>query len=138
MRHLIIPFAQWLWALPLTLLGLPVWAVVKVFGKRSRHQAFISRQPCGWVLIAHGPFLKSLLKRHPFGRMQAVAVGCCIFANDARTLAAHLPHELVHVRQAQQWGIFFPLAYLASSAWQRLHGRCAYADNWFERQANRV
>jgi hypothetical protein len=130
-------YGQWLWALPLTACGLPLWCAARLFGSRGQHLAVLRRQPRGWVFIAHGPLFAALLKRHPFGPMQAVAVGCCVFASDAASLVAHLPHELVHVRQAQQWGIFFPAAYLASSAWQRLHGRCAYADNWFERQANR-
>jgi hypothetical protein len=135
-----LSYFQWLWALPLTACGLPLWCLAWLLGslgERGQHLAVISRQPRGWVFIAHGQLFSALLKRHPFGHMRAVAVGCCVFACDAASLAEHLPHELVHVRQAQQWGVVFPLAYLASSAWQRLHGRCAYANNWFERQANR-
>ncbi len=139
LKRLLLSF-QWLWALPLTACGLPLWCAAWLVGRYSgrwQHRAVLSRQPSGWVFTAHGPVFAALLKRHPFGAMHAVAVGSCVFASDAASLAAHLPHELVHVRQAQQWGILFPIAYLACSAWQRLHGRCAYADNWFERQANR-
>jgi hypothetical protein len=132
---------QWLWALPLTACGLPLWCAAGLLGRTGQseqQQAVLSRQATGWVFIAHGPLFAALLKRHPFGHMHAVAVGCCVFASDAASLAEHLTHELVHVRQARQWGVLFPVAYAASSAWQRLHGRCAYADNWFERQANRA
>jgi hypothetical protein len=94
--------------------------------------------PLGLVLTAHSPLIAVLLEHHPFGRMQAVAIGCCVLGNDAAALNKHLPHELVHVRQALQWGAVFPLAYLASSVWQCLQGRSAYADNWFERQANQL
>ena len=46
-------------------------------------------------------------------------------------------HEHAHVRQYEQWGIFFLLAYPAASVWQWLRGRRAYVDNWFEVQARR-
>jgi hypothetical protein len=31
----------------------------------------------------------------------------------------------------------FPLAYILCSAWAAAHGHSAYADNYFEQQANR-
>jgi hypothetical protein len=123
----------WLWALPLTMLGLPLVVLAKA---QHRGQATMLRSPHGYVLTAHSRLIASLLRLHPMGSMDAVAIGCCVLARDAQSLAKHLPHELIHVQQAQHWGVFFPLAYLASSAWQLLHGRCAYADNYFERQAN--
>ena len=124
----------WLWAFPLTVIGLPVWLCQRCFG--GRRTAELRMTSVGWVLIAHGALLAALLKHHPFGKMHAVAVGCCVFAGDEDMLIANFPHELIHARQAQQWGIFFPIAYLASSAWQYWHGHCAYSDNWFEKQAN--
>lgn len=68
--------------------------------------------------------------------MDAVAIGCCVFARDAAALERTLPHELVHVHQALQWGALFPLAYVLCSVWAWARGGCAYADNYFERQAN--
>lgn len=68
--------------------------------------------------------------------MDAVAIGCCVFARDAAALERTLPHELVHVHQALQWGPLFPLAYVLCSVWAWARGGCAYADNYFERQAN--
>jgi hypothetical protein len=126
-----LKFIGWLWALPLTLLGLPFWLGVRVFGQAGQ-AAFQAG-----AFTAHSGFFKRCLAYHPFGQMQAVALGCCVFASDERALLDCFPHEQVHVRQAMQWGVFFPLAYLISSLWQRINGRCAYADNWFERQAEK-
>jgi hypothetical protein len=134
-RHFSPSLLGWLWALPLTLLGLPLVLLAKA---QHRRQATILRSPHGYVLTAHSRLIASLLRLHPMGSMDAVAIGCCVLAQDVQSLAKHLPHELIHVQQAQHWGVFFPIAYLASSAWQLLHGRCAYADNYFERQANAV
>jgi hypothetical protein len=114
-------------------LGLPLFLLS---GLQYRGQAAALSTSHGYVFTAHSPLIARMLKLHPMGSMDAVAVGCCILARDAESLIKHLPHELVHVQQAQRWGVFFPVAYLASSAWQLLHGRCAYADNYFERQAN--
>jgi hypothetical protein len=125
----------WLWALPLTLLGLIVFAGARVAGC-GRIQCITSQH--GWVFAAVGGSLARLLQSHPLGSMAAVAIGCCVYAVDAKALAQHLPHELVHVRQAQCWGLLFPLAYLGNSVWHWCCGRCPYADNFFEKQANRL
>jgi hypothetical protein len=69
--------------------------------------------------------------------MDAMAVGCCVLARDEVALQRTLAHELVHVRQALQWGALFPLAYALCSAWQWSQGRCAYTDNYFEIQARK-
>jgi hypothetical protein len=131
--------ARWLWALPLTLCGLPLW--LWMLGKARFYQT--NRPLAQWnvaqaaiVFVAYGEPAAWLLKHHPLGEMDAVAIGCCIFARDAAALQRTLPHELVHVRQALQWGAFFPLAYALCSAWAWARGGCAYADNYFERQAN--
>ncbi len=124
---------KWLWALPLTSVGLPLVVLSKV---QHAAQASALRSQHGYVFTAHSKFIARILQLHPMGGMDAVAVGCCILARDAESLIQHLPHELVHVQQAQRWGVFFPVAYLASSIWQLIRGRCAYADNCFERQAN--
>jgi hypothetical protein len=124
---------KWLWALPLTLVGLPLVVLTKA---HHAAQASLLRSQHGYVFTAQSRLIASLLRLHPMGRMDAVAVGCCILAKDAESLIKHLPHELVHVQQSQRWGVFFPVAYLVSSMWQLINGRCAYAENYFERQAN--
>jgi hypothetical protein len=131
--------ALWLWALPLTLCGLPLW--LWMLWRARFYQE--NRPPAQWnvaqaaiIFVAYGEPAAWLLKHHPFGEMEAVAIGCCVFARDAAALERTLPHELVHVRQALQWGVLFPLAYGLCSAWALARGGCAYADNYFERQAN--
>lgn len=127
--------ALWLWALPLTLCGLPLWLGMRIF-KSNKALAQLNIARAAPVFVAYGAPAAWLLKHHPYGEMDAVAVGCCVFARDAQALRRTLAHELVHVEQALRWGLFFPLAYMLCSAWAAAHGRNAYADNYFERQAN--
>ena len=128
----------WLWALPLTCLGLCVWILVyferHIFNRKSA-LAQVNTAQSAIIFIAHSSAVKWLLVHHPFGRMDAITIGCCVLACNAAALQRTWAHECVHVRQALQWGPLFPLAYAASSAWARLHGRCMYADNYFEKQA---
>ncbi len=126
----------WLWALPLTLCGLPVWCVIKIWQPKMA-LAQLNKASIAPVFIAYGAPMAWLLDHHPFGAMDAVAVGCCVFARDEVALQRCLGHELVHVRQAMQWGVFFPLAYGLCSLWAWMQGRSAYADNYFEIQARR-
>ncbi len=134
LRHLqYLRALLWLWALPLTVFGLPLIALAMA---QRNQQTKLLRTSHGMVFTAHSKLIAKVLQFHPLGSMDAVAIGCCVLARDRQTLAKHLSHELVHVQQALRWGILFPLAYSASSAWQLLHGRCAYEDNYFERQAN--
>ncbi len=130
---------QWLWALPVTALGMPLWFGIWCcarFSVKNRVLAQINNAQTAPVFIAYGRPVNWLLVHHPFGAMDAMAIGCCVFARDAQALQRTLAHELVHVRQALQWGALFPLAYGLCSVWAYLHGHCAYADNYFERQAN--
>jgi hypothetical protein len=135
--------ALWLWALPLTLCGLPLWLLMRLQmwfqGRPYKKNTVVAQSniaQAAIVFVAFGEPAAWLLKHHPFGEMDAMAIGCCVFARDAAALARTLPHELVHVEQALRWGVLFPLAYGLCSAWAWAHGRCAYADNYFERQAN--
>lgn len=136
--------ALWLWALPLTLCGLPLWLLVaskrlRLVSKFMPNQAvaYVKRAQAATVLIAYGAPVTWLLKRHPFGEMDAIAIGCCIFAQNESALARTLAHEMVHVQQALRWGALFPLAYALCSVWARMRGLCPYAGNYFECQANR-
>jgi hypothetical protein len=128
----------WLWALPLTLLGLCVWVTVyferRIFNRKSAVTQVKSAQ-AAIIFVAYSNAVKWLLVHHPFGRMDAITIGCCVLACDAAALQRTWTHECVHVRQALQWGPLFPLAYAASSAWAGLRGRCMYEDNYFEKQA---
>ncbi len=152
MLHHILPTLRWLWALPLTLCAAPLWlgtwCAAKLATRRSKtlqsnlypsNQAVVQifTAQSAIVFVAYSPTIAWLLRHHPFGEMQAVAVGCCVLAQNAQMLERTLAHELVHVQQALHWGPFFPLAYAACSVWAYSKGRCAYADNYFEKQAQR-
>lgn len=129
----------WLWALPLTLLGMPSWFLIwcsAQFSASNKAVAQLNIAQAAPVFIAYGKPASWLLAHHPFGQMDAIAIGCCVFARDAQALQRTLAHELVHVHQALQWGALFPLAYGACSVWACMRGRCPYADNYFEVQAN--
>jgi hypothetical protein len=135
--------ALWLWALPLTLSGLPLWLLMLAQQRRGRHKyasnqavAHIKLAQAATVFIAYGATAKWLLQRHPFGEMDAMAIGCCVFAQDKASLERTLAHEMVHVQQALHWGPVFPFAYALNSVWQKCRGRCPYTNNYFERQAN--
>lgn len=128
----------WLWALPLTVLGLCVWCMVYFEGhifKRKSALTHVKSAQAAIIFVAHSDTIKWCLARHPLGRMDAVTIGCCVLACDAAALQRTWTHECVHVRQALQWGPLFPLAYAASSVWAGLRGRCVYAGNYFEQQA---
>ncbi len=135
--------ALWLWALPLTLCGLPLWCLMHVQQRRTGQKyvynttvAHIKQAQAAIVFIAYGNTAKWLLQRHPFGEMEAMAIGCCVFAQDRACLDRTLAHELVHVQQALHWGPFFPGAYALNSVWQKCCGHCPYTNNYFELQAN--
>lgn len=71
---------------------------------------------------------------HPYC-FAAITFGHVILGTDPEQLRAARRHEHVHVRQYERWGVFMLPAYAVSSLWQVLHGRRAYRDNAFEREA---
>lgn len=119
-----------IWAAPLTLFGLLL--ALPVLLLRGRAQLVHGHTV---ALVVRGPFADQMLGRHPFGAMTAMALGHVIIAEKEGLSLRVLTHELAHVRQAARWGIVFPLAYLASSAWAAIHGRDAYWHNRFEMAA---
>lgn len=121
------------WALPLTIAGLLV--ALPVLAWRGHAQLIRGRTV---ALLVRGPFADAMLSRHPFGAMTAMALGHVIIAEHQGLSARVLMHELAHVRQAARWGIIFPFAYLASSAWAGIRGRDAYWHNRFEIAARKA
>lgn len=128
---------RWLWCLPLTLVGLPLWlhaCLVQIY-KPNQALAGVKPAQAAPVFIAYSPLIHWLLTHHPYGAMDAMAVGCCVLARDARALHVCMAHELVHVEQSLRWGTVFPLAYACASAAAWWRGDCPYAGNRFEREA---
>jgi hypothetical protein len=121
------------WALPLTLFGMLLALPILLW--RGKVHVVRTTAP---ALIISGPVADYMLDRHPFGPMCAMAVGHVVIAEQRGLTPQVLTHELAHVRQAACWGILFPIAYLAASAWAVLHGRDAYWHNAFEVAARRA
>jgi hypothetical protein len=65
----------------------------------------------------------------------AITFGHVVIGRDGDWLAASRQHERAHVRQCELWGPLFIPAYLIAGLWAMVHGRPAYADNYFEREA---
>jgi hypothetical protein len=122
-----------LWASPLTLAGLLL--ALPVLLLRGHLQVIRGHTV---ALLVRGPFADAMLSRHPFGAMNAMALGHVVIAEHEGLSARVLVHELTHVRQAARWGLVFPFAYLASSAWAAIHGRDAYWHNRFEIAARKA
>lgn len=121
------------WASPLTLFGLLLALPVVLF----RGHMHIVRGHT-FAILVRGRVADAMLSRHPFGAMNAMALGHIIIATHEGLSARVLTHELVHVRQASHWGAIFPIAYLASSAWAAIRGKDAYWHNRFEVAARKA
>lgn len=122
-----------IWASPVTLFGLLVGLPVALF--RGHLHVVHGHTP---ALLARGPFADWLLRHHPFGAMNAMALGHVVIAEREGLSSRVLVHELAHVRQAARWGPLFPFAYLASSIWAFMRGRDAYWHNRFEIAARKA
>ncbi|MGP1718358.1 MAG: hypothetical protein ACTS9Y_14385 [Methylophilus sp.] len=113
-----------LWALPTTLVGVVAAILWLSCGAKLR--------VAQGVLEVHGGKLALWFMRRGFA---AIALGHVILGFSAGRLEQLRPHEHVHVRQAERWGILFIPAYLLAGLWQKLNGRHMYYDNPFELEA---
>lgn len=121
-----------LWVAPLTVVGLLLALPVRI---QRGHWRLVRRRRSTLLppaLLVHGPIADWVLRRHPAGAMNAMALGHIVIASRGGLTPRVLTHELEHVRQAERWGPLFPFAYLGSSGWQLLNGRNAYWHNHFE------
>ncbi len=116
------------WASPNSLMGLVIGAAMILAGAQARRVAGVLEVGGGLVGTLLGPKKIALPWR-------AMTLGHVIVGIDQAALNQSRAHELVHVRQYEQWGPLFLPAYVASSLWQLACGRRCYRDNWFERQA---
>jgi hypothetical protein len=119
----------YLWAFPTTLLGLMFLPL-----------ALVSRggvQVVDGVLEIHGGFVDFFLRRCTFlpGGASAMTLGHVVLGRDPLLLDLTRPHERVHVRQCERWGVFFLPAYGVASLVALLRGGNMYRDNAFEREA---
>ena len=118
----------YIWAAPNTAAGLLVGLFALTLGARVSIMS-------GAIEFNGGLIGKAISQSLPSCRYSAITLGHVILGVDMDSLNMFREHEHVHVRQYEQWGIFFLPAYLLSSLWQLLHGRNAYMANHFEKQA---
>lgn len=121
--HWRLRVAAYLWAAPNTMLGLVAGGLMVCLGGQMR-----------WI-SGVAEFHGGRLARVGPGRFAAVTLGHAVLGRSAAALHALRSHERIHVWQYERWGPLFLPAYAASGLWQALRGRCAYRDNFFERQA---
>src|SRR5512139_2615185 len=119
----------YLWALPVTLLGMLVALIARGSGG--------ALQRVDGVLEAAGGWPAWVLRRgFPFaGAVAAITLGHVVVGVSLAALTATRAHERAHVRQFERWGflllVLYPLAGLL--AWMR--GGHPYRDNYFECEA---
>jgi hypothetical protein len=117
------------WASPTTAVGLCAGLLTLASGGRARRRS--------GTIEFHGGFARWMLRKTPI-RASAMTLGHVILGRDPDCLDACRAHELVHVRQAERWGVLFLPAYVLASAWVWARGGRAYLDNPFERAARRA
>ena len=120
---------QYLWALPVTCVGLALALLAIVSGGSARVQ--------GGVVEAQGGLVARLLRGGRWWRGgAAMTLGHVILARDANCLERSRSHELQHVRQFERWGLLLVPAYWLVGRWLALRGFDPYLDNLFEQDAN--
>ena len=120
---------RYLWALPTTLIGLLFLPLALISGG--------GYQVIDGVIEIHGGLVELFLRRCTLlkGGASAMTLGHVVIGRDLLLLELTRPHERVHVRQCERWGIFFLPAYGIASIIAFLRGGSMYRDNAFEREA---
>jgi hypothetical protein len=119
----------YLWALPVTLLGIVLMAVARGSGGMS--------QRVDGVLEVAGGWPAAILRRgFPFsGAVAAITLGHVVLGVSSSALAATRAHERAHVRQFERWGALLLVLYPMGALLAWLRGGNPYLDNPFEREA---
>lgn len=119
---------RYVWAAPVTVIGLAAAGLARAGGGRVEVR--------GGIVEASGGLLARVLPRMGWGvTPAAMALGHVVLATDERVLEAVRDHEMAHVRQAERWGVLFPLAYGAAALTAMMRGGHGYRDNHFEVEA---
>ncbi len=119
----------YLWALPVTLLGILLMAVARGSGGMS--------QRVDGVLEVAGGWPAAILRRgFPFsGAVAAITLGHVVLGVSLAALDATRVHERAHVRQFERWGALLLLLYPLGGLIAWLRGGNPYRDNPFECEA---
>lgn len=126
-RGLPLKMIKYLWAFPVTLLGLIAVGLTAVTGGCV--------QQVSGVIEACGGFSAWILERVLGRRVCAMTIGHVILGIDKPFLSRAREHEHVHIEQYEKWGPLFVPLYLGSSLLAWLQGKHYYRDNVFEREA---
>src|SRR5574340_871398 len=116
----------YLWALPVTLLGM----LIAFIARRSG----CALQRVDGVLEAAGGWPARILRRgFPFsGAVAALTLGHVVVAVSPIALKETRAHERVHVRQFERWGVLLLVLYPLAGLLAWLRGGDPYLDNPFE------
>ena len=118
------PMLRYLWAAPVSALGLLCAAAALTAGAHARIHA-------GVLEVALSPARRWLCVLGGQG-VAAVTLGHVIIAAGEAQMQRLRTHELAHVAQYGRWGPVFLLAYPLESLYQYLRGARPYIDNRFE------
>jgi hypothetical protein len=120
-----IRLIAYLWAAPVSLVGLALAVLAKLTGGRMQFRH--------GILESYGGLLSPLLRGSRFHNGGAgMTLGHVSLARNADCLARSRAHESAHVRQFERWGPLLLPAYWLVGLWLRLRGYDAYLDNPFE------
>ena len=121
--------AVYLWALPVTFLGLLIVLM-------ARNSGGVQQQVDGVLEAAGGWPARVLLHGFPFsGPVAAITLGHVVVGVSLDALEQTRVHERVHVRQFERWGVLMVLLYPLAGVIAALRGGNPYIDNVFEREA---
>jgi hypothetical protein len=128
MAEPVMRLARYLWAGPVTIVGLATATLAAYRG---------GVRIVDGVVEAFGPVLAWTLRRLvPIeGGAAAITLGHVVIACDERVLDETRAHERTHVAQYERWGVCFLPAYAAASIWAAVRGGHYYRDNRFEQEA---
>lgn len=122
-------FWLYLWALPVTLVGVLLGLLARSSGG--------SLQRVEGVLEIAGGWPASILRRgFPFsGPVAAITLGHVVLGVSLAALSATRAHERAHVRQFERWGVLLLVLYPLAGLLAWLRGGNPYRDNPFESEA---
>ncbi len=121
--------AVYLWALPVTFLGLLIVLM-------ARNSGGVQQRVDGVLEAAGGWPARLLLHGFPFsGPVAAITLGHVVVGVSLDALEQTRVHERVHVRQFERWGVLMVLLYPLAGVIAALRGGNPYIDNVFEREA---
>lgn len=119
----------YLWALPVTLLGVLVALVSRGSGGTVQRVEGVLEAAGGWParVLRHG---------FPFsGAVAALTLGHVVVGVSLNALTATRAHERAHVRQFERWGVLLLVLYPLAGMLAWVRGGNPYRDNPFEREA---